>query len=100
MQEKHWIKVWALVGGPPGTLLNFNLNQLLEHGIDAHFERVEAISAFAAGEAAILKTVGEISVAWEETAFTVRPYRDTKDRFFITEIDDLVTQLEDHQMTI
>jgi hypothetical protein len=26
MQEKHWVKVWALVGGPPGTLLNFNLN--------------------------------------------------------------------------
>jgi hypothetical protein len=37
---------------------------------------------------------------WEETFFVVKPYRDTKDRFFITEIDDLVMALEDHQMTI
>jgi len=37
---------------------------------------------------------------WEETFFVCRQYRDTKDRFFITEIDELITQLEDNQMTI
>jgi dynein heavy chain len=100
MQEKHWVKVWALCESPPATLLNFSFQTLLAQGIDAHLERVEEISAFAAGEAAILKTVSEIAAAWEETAFTVRGYRDTKDRFFITEIDELVTQLEDHQMTV
>jgi hypothetical protein len=26
MLEKHWHNVWSLVGGPPGTLLGFNLN--------------------------------------------------------------------------
>lgn len=26
MIDKHWTAVWALVGGPPVTLLNFNLN--------------------------------------------------------------------------
>jgi len=59
-------------------------------------EKVEEISAFAAGEASILRTVKEISEMWDETFFTVKQYRDTKDRFFITEIDDLITQLEDH----
>lgn len=100
MQDKHWAKVWGLVDGPPQTLLNFNLHQLLSAGVDTHFEKVEEISAFAAGEANILKTVADISAIWEETYFTVKPYRDTKDRFFITEIDDLVTALEDNQMTI
>jgi hypothetical protein len=76
------------------------LHQLLQAGIDTHFEKVEEISAFAAGEANILKTVSEISAVWDETFFTVKPYRDTKDRFFITEIDDLITALEDHQMTV
>jgi len=57
MQEKHWANVWSLVETQPSTLLNFTLNSLLQAGIDAHFERVEEISAFAAGEAAILKTV-------------------------------------------
>ena len=100
MQEKHWVKVWSLVEGQPSTLLNFSLHSLLQQGIDAHLEKVEEISAFAAGEASILRTVKEISEMWDETFFTVKQYRDTKDRFFITEIDDLITQLEDHQMTI
>lgn len=96
MQDKHWSKVWSLVGGPPGTLLNFSLQSLLGAGVDSHFEKVEEISAFAAGESNIMKTVADISAAWEEMFFVVKPYRDTKDRFFITEIDDLVTTLEDH----
>jgi len=100
MQEKHWVKIWALCETPPATLLNFSFQTLLSQGIDAHLERVEEVSAFAAGEAAILKTVSEIAAAWEETAFTVRGYRDTKDRFYITEVEELTIQLEDHQMTV
>lgn len=101
MQEKHWVKVWSLVDGQPsGTLLNFTFNLLLQQGIDAHFEQCEVISAFAAGEAGILEQVAKIRALWDETYFVVRPYRDTKDRFFITEIDDLVAQLEDNQMTV
>lgn len=100
MQEKHWVKVWGLVEGQPSTMLNFTFYQLLQQGIDQHFDRVEEISAFAGGEASILKTVSEIRALWDETNFVCRGYRDTKDRFFITEIDDLITQLEDHQMTV
>lgn len=97
MQEKHWVKVWQLVDGQPsGTLLNFTFNLLLQQGIDAHFEQCEIISAFAAGEAGILEQVAKIRTLWDETYFAVRPYRDTKDRFFITEIDELVSQLEDN----
>lgn len=96
MQEKHWVKVWALVGGPPGTLLNFNLNQLLEHGIDAHVEKVEEYSAYAAGEASILKTIAEIKSIWDTLAFVVTPYRDTKDRYIIKDIEEAITLLEDH----
>ena len=91
MQEKHWVKVWAMCESPPPTLLNFSLQTLLNQGIDSHLEEVETISAFAAGEAAILKTLSEITAAWEQTSFVVRQYRDTKDRFYITEIDELVT---------
>lgn len=55
MLDKHWHNVWQLVGGPPGTLLNFNLNQLIEAGIESHFESVEGISGQAGGEATILE---------------------------------------------
>jgi hypothetical protein len=97
MLNKHWLKVWQLVDGQPsGSLGNFTFNLLLSQGIDAHFEQCEIISAFAAGEAGIKEQVAKISSIWDETSFTVRPYRDTKDRYFITEIDDLIAQLEDN----
>lgn len=98
MQEKHWHNVWTLVGGPPGTLLNFNLNQLIEAGIENHFEAVDAISGQATGEDSILVQIKEIVIIWADLTFVVKNYRDTKDRFFITEIDEMIIQLEDHQM--
>jgi len=55
---------------------------------------------FAAGEASILATIAEIKSIWDETFFTCRQYRDTKDRFFITEIEELMQNLEDNQMTV
>ena len=61
-----------------------------------HFDEVEIISAFAGGEQQILETLNSIIAIWDQTFFVVKPYRDTKDRFFITEIDELITQLEDN----
>ena len=100
MKEKHWVRVWGLCESPPATLLNFPLQSLVDQGIEGHLELVEEISAFAGGEAAILRTIEEIEHAWDATNFTVKDYRDKKGYFYITEIDDLVTQLEDHQMTV
>jgi hypothetical protein len=56
----------------------------LAQGIENHFDKVEEISAFAAGEASILGTIADIKTCWDETSFFVKNYRDTKDRFFIT----------------
>ena len=69
---------------------------MLEHGIDAHVERVEEISAYAAGELSILNTIKEIEKAWSSMAFVVAPYRDTKDRYIIKDIEEAITLLEDH----
>lgn len=80
--------------------MQFPLTVLLDQGIENHLEKVEEISAFAAGEAGILKTISEIEEMWQETAFVCRGYRDTKDRYFITEIEDLLLQLEDNMMLI
>jgi dynein heavy chain len=54
-------------------------------------EKIEEISAQASGEATISSTLNDIIALWKETYFTVMGYRDTKDRFIITEIDDIIT---------
>lgn len=100
MQDQHWAKIWTLCETPPTNTVAFSLNTLLEQNIDAHLERVEEISAFAAGEAGILRTIAEIAAVWEETSFVVKGYRDTKDRFYITEVDELYTLLEDDQVKV
>ena len=54
----------------------------------------------ASGEATIEQTLNDIIAIWKDTSFVVMNYRDTKDRFIITEIEDTITQLEDNQMSI
>jgi dynein heavy chain len=100
--DNHWALIWQLTDGgqPSGTLQSFNLNLLLSANIDQHFDEVEAISARATGEAGIREAIRKIAEEWDHLAFVVKNYRDTKNRFFITEIDELVQQLEDNQMTV
>jgi hypothetical protein len=42
----------------------------------------------------------EVSERWDQTNFVVVSYRDSKDRFIVTEIEDLITQLEDDTMQV
>jgi dynein heavy chain, axonemal len=98
MQQRHWAKIFALLesGAPPANTKQFSLQQLLSEGIDQHYEKIEEISSMASGEATIEQTLREIIAVWKQANFTVLNYRDTKDRFIIGEIEDTITQLEDH----
>ena len=48
----------------------------------------------------IEENLNEIINKWKETYFVVNNYRDSKDRFILAELEDVVAQLEEHQMTI
>ena len=101
LEQKHWDKIFGLIGQPTPALNAFNLKTLLDFKIDLEFEKVDEISAFASGEATINGQLKEISGFWETQAlFTVLPYRDSKDRFIIGDIEDTIAQLEDNQMSI
>ena len=63
---------------------------MLNKGIDAFSEKIEEISSQASGEATIEATLKEIIALWKDTKFVVNGYRDTKDRFIIAEVDDII----------
>jgi dynein heavy chain, axonemal len=65
-----------------------------------HVSEIEDISGAAQGEMQIENTMKIVLDRWEEINFTVVGYRDTKDRYIITEVEDLITQLEDDTMTV
>ena len=48
----------------------------------------------------IENTLKQVVERWNETVFPISGYRDTKDRFILGDIEDLMTQLEDDQMTV
>lgn len=47
-----------------------------------------------------MNTLSEVKKRWEDISFTVVQYREIKDRYIITEVEDLVTQLEDDTMNV
>ena len=52
---------------------------------------IEDISGGAQGEMQIENTMKLVQDRWEEINFVVISYRDSKDRFDITEVEDLIT---------
>jgi len=67
LEPKHWDKIFTLIGcnNAPPQLNQFNFKFLLDLKIDAEYEKVEEISAFASGEFTINSQLKEISGFWE-----------------------------------
>jgi len=65
-----------------------------------HTEEIEDISGAAQGEMQIEQTMKIVADRWEEINFTVIGYRDSKDRYIIADVEDLITQLEDDTMAV
>ncbi len=100
LKERHWKKIFKLIEKhwSPGTALR--LDELLTSTIMEHKEQVEEISGEAQGQAQILKSIDAISKKWAELAFVVQPYRDTKDRYIIGTVEEIMAALDDHQLNV
>lgn len=102
MLQRHWVKVFAVLETPaPNLDVNITMHSLIEeyHAMD-HVEEIEDISGGAQGEMSIESTMKIVDDRWQEVNFTVINYRDTKDRYIIADVEDLITQLEDDTMTV
>jgi len=102
MLQRHWVKVFAVLETPaPNLDVNITLHALIEeHNAMDHTEEIEDISGAAQGEMQIEQTMKIVADRWEEINFTVIGYRDSKDRYIIADVEDLITQLEDDTMAV
>ena len=48
----------------------------------------------------IQQSISAVKERWEATLFSIAPYRESKDRYILGDIEDLMTQLEDDQMAV
>jgi dynein heavy chain len=102
LRTRHWVKIFGLlesdveyVEGRP-----FCLQELIDWGVLSVKDKVEEISASASGEYGIESSLEDIRKTWSSTYFVLNNYREQRDRFYITGIEDVLTQLEDHQVSI
>jgi len=103
MRLHHWEKVYNLLDAamPPGNLdVGIRLEELLDLKADEHCSEIEDISGGAEGEAALEANLKKVKDIWNEICFGIVPYRDSKERFILGDLEDLMTQLEDDQMQV
>jgi dynein heavy chain len=102
MKLRHWKRVFSLTEGNfTGSLdLGITFNQLIQDGAENYVEQIEEISGAAQGEKQIEDTMTSIKEKWDATYFVVAQYRDTKDRFIVKEVEEVITLLEDDTLTV
>ncbi|XP_053375273.1 dynein axonemal heavy chain 6-like isoform X4 [Mercenaria mercenaria] len=99
LRPRHWQQIERLIGKSIGKDKSFTLGSLLEMNIFKHKEKIQDISTTASNEATLENMLQKIVDLWKNTDFRylAHPGRDT---FIIAGADDIMTQLEDSQVTI
>lgn len=100
MQARHWKQVGQVLNTTISLDLGLTFHRLIADGAENFKDEIEEISGAASGEAQIEEQMNQISDRWDDTIFTVANYRDTKDRFIIKEVEEVITLLEDDLLIV
>jgi dynein heavy chain len=100
LAERHWRKIFDKLEQPffPGQA--FTMEQLLRFGVLSHAEFIGEVSAVASGEFGLEQLLAKIRSGWAETAFVTLNHRDQSDLFILGGLDEVITQLEDSQVSL
>jgi dynein heavy chain len=79
---------------------DLNLQRMIDDRAEEHQEFIQEIAGTAKGEAELNRQMEAVKERWVAREFSVFQYRDTKDRFIIKEVEDVITELEDDIMGV
>lgn len=101
MRERHWKRLYEACGQAwLGNNPDRTLSELMSFRIFDHAEEVAEVSGNASGEAQLEGSLAKIVTAWESTSFVVKRYREQKGVYILGGLEDIMTQLEDHQVML
>ncbi|KAL8017811.1 putative bromodomain, AAA+ ATPase domain, dynein heavy chain region D6 P-loop [Plasmopara halstedii] len=100
MKDRHWEKLFKVLRQPWYPGLPFTLENLVAYDIFDMKELVGEISATASGEAQIEASLQKIKYGWEQMEFTCVNHRDQSDVFILGSLEDVLTLLEDDQVSL
>lgn len=100
LKPRHWRKIFDVLNPNWQPSKTFNFLELIANGVMEKKEALEEISSKASGEAQIDANIEAISKKWAELAFIVNNYREAKDKFVIGSLEEIISTLDDHQVSI
>jgi len=104
MQDIHWKEIFGYLKiqyNPDRSLDEINLGDLIDkYNITTYSEQLEVISAAATSQEKIQKDLQKLQTDWSNTKFNVIPHNKSKDKFIISALDDIITQLDEHSQLV
>lgn len=79
---------------------DLNMQRLIDEQAENYQEQIQEIAGNAKGEADLINQMNEVKARWEVRDFVVDSYRNSKDRFIIKEVEEVITELEDDIMIV
>ena len=84
MRKRHWDQIEEIVGTDIRPDEDTTLLQMLEYNLNEYIHKLEEVSASAAKEYALERTLEKMKEDWVEMEFVLLPYRDTVILCFIS----------------
>ncbi|KAK7201222.1 dynein heavy chain [Novymonas esmeraldas] len=101
MSAEHWNTVLKRVTGTAYSYHDdLNLNALEEWDIFAYKEALAEQSGLATGEWKISNDLEVIRKRWDTLNFTTKPYKGRDGVFILDELEEVIQQLDDHQIEL
>ncbi|XP_063728306.1 dynein axonemal heavy chain 6-like isoform X2 [Symsagittifera roscoffensis] len=99
LRERHWGLIYDLVGSSSITEYAFTLGNLLETKAMMHKQAISDISTRATNEATLEQMLNKVVELWGATEFRLVPHPQ-QGIMMLAGADDILTQLEECQVTI
>ena len=96
MKERHFKEIFGLFDITE-IEKSFDFNRLVQLGIEDKKELIDEISVRASGEALIENQIANINKKWSELNFN---FEDDGDFFQIVKCDDILSNIDDHLVSI
>jgi dynein heavy chain len=101
LKPRHWGKIYKAVGADFDEETFVPRLELLEtHGIFEQKEFVLETAGIASGEYTLELGLEKIKNAWKDMDFEVRGHRESKSVFVLGSVEEIITLLEDSQMSL
>ncbi|RNF27392.1 putative dynein heavy chain [Trypanosoma conorhini] len=101
MTPAHWnIVLKAATGADNRYHEGLNLQTLQEYNIMDHKDILAEQSGFATGEWRIVNDLDKIKAAWDVLPFETIPYKNREGVFILAQLEDVIQQLDDHQLEL